>query len=121
MKKLAFAAICIMLSNCGTIMHGTTQKVNITSEPSGARVMIDNNFVGVTPVTVDLARKFPHTAKFALDGYKPANYTFQKAMSPAIVGNLFTGLIPGLLVDFSTGGGYELSADQITAVMKENE
>ena len=32
----------ILSSSCGTILHGTTQNINVTSEPSGADVLSDS-------------------------------------------------------------------------------
>ena len=64
-------AIALTAIGCGTIIHGTTQQVGVSSSPSGADVVVDRIDQGSTPVTVDLSRKDKHTVKLSLDGYEP--------------------------------------------------
>ncbi len=55
-----------------------TREVRIESNPEGADVFIDNNFVGKTPITVKLSGKNGEQKKIVLkkEGYKPVNSTF---------------------------------------------
>ncbi len=55
-----------------------TREVRIESNPEGADVFIDNNFIGKTPITVKLSGKNGEQKKIVLkkDGYKPVNSTF---------------------------------------------
>ena len=59
----------LLFSGCGTLIHGTDQKVNIQSNPSGASVVIDGVERGQTPVSVELSRKSRHTISVSLFGY----------------------------------------------------
>ena len=54
-----------------TILKGTGQGMSITSRPSGAEVLVDNESKGITPVSAKLRRKENHTVVIRLDGYEP--------------------------------------------------
>jgi uncharacterized protein YceK len=69
-----------LLYGCATIMHGTSQKIGISSTPSGAKVYVDNNAVGVTPVFSNLKRGDEHIVKIELDGYQTAELTITKGV-----------------------------------------
>ena len=49
--------LAIPLSGCATIAHGTTQAIPIVSSPQGARVLVDSEPVGVTPLVASLSRE----------------------------------------------------------------
>ncbi len=55
-----------------------TRQVVIESEPSGADIYIDDNFMGKTPVTVKLSGKNGEQKRIVLkkEGYKPVSSTF---------------------------------------------
>lgn len=52
-------------------MHGSSQKVLISSAPNGAVVTVDGVELGTTPAVASLKRKVPHTLGVAVDGYAP--------------------------------------------------
>ncbi len=58
-------------TGCATILKGTGQGMSITSRPSGAEVLVDNESKGITPVSAKLRRKENHTVVIRLDGYEP--------------------------------------------------
>lgn len=60
---LILTAIC--LSGCSTV----TEEVTITSTPAAANVTIDGKYRGVTPLTVEMATKKPHTVKVEKQGF----------------------------------------------------
>src|SRR5689334_739562 len=102
--RIAIAAISggftlLGLSGCATIIHGTKQEVGISSSPTGATVMIDNNDVGVTPVVSKLSRKQNHVVKIQLAGYQPFETTLTHSVSGWVWGNLAFGGLIGLVVD----------------------
>jgi hypothetical protein len=98
---------------CATIAHGTTQDVNITSNPSAARVMVDNKPLGSTPVVAKLARNSVHTVRLEVDGYKPFELQLQRKTSGWVWGNLALGGFIGFAVDMSNGAMYKLSPEEV--------
>lgn len=101
--------ITLTAVGCGTIIHGTTQQVGVSSSPSGADVVVDGVDQGSTPVTVDLSRKDKHTIKLSLNGYQPHEMIINRKVSGWVWGNILFGGLIGLAVDAGTGGMYKLS------------
>ena len=112
-------AIALTAIGCGTIIHGTTQQVGVSSSPSGADVVVDRIDQGSTPVTVDLSRKDKHTVKLSLDGYQPHEMIINRKVSGWVVGNIIFGGLIGLAVDAATGGMYKLSPEQVSAQLDQ--
>jgi len=121
--RIAIAAISggltlLSLSGCATIIHGTKQEVGISSTPTGATVMIDDNDVGVTPVVSKLTRKKNHVVKIQLAGYQPFETTLTHSVSGWVWGNLAFGGLIGLVVDASSGGIYKLTPEQVEGALQ---
>jgi len=72
---------CFFLVGCGTIIHGGTQDVSVTSEPSGATVEVDGSEIGETPVTRSLDRGSQHTVEISMDGYESEQISIRKSAS----------------------------------------
>jgi hypothetical protein len=52
-------------------MRGRAAKLSVISYPEGARVTMDDNYVGKTPLTLSPVRPGVHTIKSELAGYAP--------------------------------------------------
>lgn len=98
-------------------MHGTSQQIGISSNPSGATVTIGGQLLGTTPTIVDLKRGDNHIVKIELDGYAPFETTLIKRVSGWVWGNLVFGGLIGLAVDAISGGLYKLTPEQIQATL----
>lgn len=115
---LFIIGIIFISSSCATIIHGSKQDVSISSYPSSANVIINNQNKGKTPLTTSLSRKDNHTVKIELDGYTPYETKFTRKVDGWIAGNIIFGGVIGLAVDAITGGMYKLTPDQIQAELK---
>lgn len=113
--------LALALSGCGTIIHGSSQEVGISSSPTSATVTIDNSERGTTPLVADLKRKDTHTVRVHLEGYHPYEMNLTRSVSGWVWGNLVFGGIVGLAVDAITGGLYKLSPEQVQAQLAEAE
>jgi len=108
----------LLLSGCATILVGTTQKVSITSEPSGAQaIVLPEQITLVTPGAAELKRHQIHTVRFTHDGCQPTMGYLGYAPGPATVGNLLFGGIIGMLIDESNGSAYTLAPDPLHATL----
>ena len=114
----SIALVSIILTSCATIIHGTSQTVAISSNPTNAKVFVDGQETGITPVNVDLKRKDSHTVRIELDGYSPYEINLNRKVDAWIAGNIVFGGIIGLAVDAISGGMYKLSPEEIMAEMK---
>lgn len=57
------------LTGCATVVHGTNQVIPVASTPEGARVSIDGNPVGVTPLSLTVSRKQSHLVSISHDSF----------------------------------------------------
>jgi len=100
---------------CASIIHGSSQKLNIASEPIGATVSVDNEVVGVTPVVAKLRRKDPHTIVVKLDGYQPFQIKTERHTDGWVWGNIVFGGLLGVVIDLSNGAAYKLTPKDVAA------
>jgi hypothetical protein len=120
LKKLliiVFGLALLPLTGCATIIHGRHQTVGISSSPPGAKVTVDNQSMGVTPVNLELKRNQEHTVIVSLDGYESWSGTLQPSASGWLWGNIAFGGLIGLAVDFGTGGAYNLHPEDLSATL----
>jgi len=106
---------------CSTIVNGTSQAVSISSDPPGARVEVDGNMRGSTPISIDLKRKSNHLVTITLDGYQAEQISINKVISGAVAGNIIAGGFIGWGVDAISGAQYKLKPDTIAVVLRKGE
>jgi hypothetical protein len=74
-RKFAYAAALLatmlLFQSCATVVRGTSQKIPVTSTPTGARVIVDGKDMGASPLTLKLKRKKPHVIRIEQEGYNP--------------------------------------------------
>jgi hypothetical protein len=102
---------------CASIVHGSRQSVAFTSTPSSARVTVDNQLVGNTPVVAKLTRKDKHIVRIELEGYSPFETTLARRTSGWVWGNMVFGGLVGLAVDATTGAMYQLTPEEINGTL----
>jgi len=73
-----------------TLVGRKAQHVTVTARPAGARVLVDGEFEGVTPLALRLAKKPPHVIRIEKEGYRPVEIrlTNRKLWFPILLGNL---------------------------------
>lgn len=117
---IVLVLLCLLMAiGCGTISHGTRQDITIRSTPADAEVWVDDQLVGTTPDTVNLARRDDHVVKIIKEGFKEIEFKIKSKTSGALFGNLLFGGLIGCIVDWSSGGAYTLSPDEITVHLSE--
>lgn len=114
-RVLVTLSAATLLASCASIVHGSRQDIGITSTPAAARVTVDGQLRGTTPLVVPLPRKRPHALRVELDGYQPYTVTLTRKTSGWVWGNLLFGALVGLAVDASTGAMYRLTPEQVQA------
>jgi len=123
MSAPAFRLVCMvtawMLCGCATVLHGTSQSIEIVSTPPGATALIlPGNQVVTTPATVSLERLLAHTVRLTLAGYETETVFLDRVTSGAIYGNLALGGIIGISVDASNGAAFQLVPGKVEVTMK---
>jgi hypothetical protein len=117
MAVVAAGAISL-LAGCATIVHGTSEKVQIDSSPGGAEVVIDDARHVTTPAAVELSRNTDHQLKFRKPGYQDETETLTSGVSGWVFGNLVGGGLVGAAIDVSDGAARKLSTDNVDATLK---
>ena len=122
--RLAAFCCLLFLTGCGTVINGTRQQVEITSNPPGARLWVDGQPCGVTPASIELRRKLSHNFTVRKDGYDEGFGASQPKLDKLIyVTGILLGLVGGI-VDYYAGGAYYLVPDKFLVEMnplKEGE
>jgi len=108
--------LAIPLSGCATIAHGTTQAIPIVSSPQGARVLVDSEPVGVTPLVASLSRDKSHVVSIVHDSFPPVRVALDRNVSPWLLASVFFYVFPAI-VDLSNGAAYGFPSDTIRAVL----
>lgn len=102
-----------VLSSCATVMHSTTQEIELKSQPPNANIIVDGKKFGTSPQLVNIDRGFNHVVKFQLEGYEDYETQVTRKISFWFWLNALNGFIPGMVIDTFTGSMYNLLPDQI--------
>lgn len=114
-KIILFFAIIVGLTSCATIISGTSQSINFSSNPSRATISDNGVHLGHTPLSVDLKRKKNHSIRIELEGYEAQEFVLERKFNAWYLGNILFGGIIGLIIDPITGAMYNLTPNQIAA------
>ncbi|MCA8939885.1 MAG: PEGA domain-containing protein [Planctomycetes bacterium] len=106
---LLLVVMALSLSSCATIIDGTSSDVRITSEPSGATVLVDGIEKGKTPATVKMSKSDSNVVTLKLNGYDDSMMKVERKFAGWTVGNLVLGGLIGIIVDVVTGAVQRIS------------
>ena len=120
LRGVIVVVVAVATVGCASIMHGTSQKVGISSSPTGATVTVDNKPLGNTPLFADLKRGEEHVVTIEMAGYEKSQLTLTKSVSGWVWGNIVFGGLIGLAVDAISGGLYNLSPEQLNGELRKN-
>jgi hypothetical protein len=68
---IALLLSALFLPGCVTILAKRAQAVVVTAKPAGARVLVDGELRGATPLALRLEKRLPHVVRVEKDGYRP--------------------------------------------------
>lgn len=111
-KVLLLILSCLLLVGCGTALHGTTQQMQFNSNPQGAKVYLDGELKGNTPLTLKVSRSQVHNLRYELEGFKTFDSKIERNLDwfpwgVDVVSIPFT-FGGSVLCDFAFGGWYLL-------------
>lgn len=109
MKKILFGTLACasLLFGSATIFSGSNQSIAIDSEPSGAKVYVDGQLRGVTPLSVMMDKSLSsHEIRVQKDGYADINVPMTKKYDPVALASIIWDLST---TDFLTGNVMEYS------------
>ena len=122
MRKILFViVVCLSslyLCGCATILNGTSQKIPVSSAPTGATVTVDSGNAYTTPVRLRLERRRDHTLVFTKDGFDARTVNVMHVLSESVCGNTLLFGPLGWVFDMCAGTQYKLVPDKIDVELK---
>ena len=84
------------------MISGASQKIPITSNPSGAKIIVDGKEMGYAPLNLKLKRKKSHIIRVEKQGYNPLEIRIKRKTSGpsavvSLLGNLSFGGLVGII------------------------
>jgi len=113
LSGLLIIVALVLSSGCATIIHGTTQDIAITTDPSGAELNVDGQERYKSPAKINMKRKDDHIVEVTMDGYQKETVNIKSVVSGAVAGNIIAGGLIGWGVDAASGGQYRLVPENI--------
>jgi len=111
----------ITFEGCAAIFSGSSQKVDFSSDPSGAKVYVNGNYMGVAPLQLKLEKKHSYTIEFRKEGYENKTVLITNSVGAGwIVLDALGGLIP-IIIDAATGSWYSLDQDHVNAALEAQQ
>jgi hypothetical protein len=118
---LLVSAIAALVGGCATVTRGTTDQIQITSEPAGARVTTSLAHSCVAPCTIQVSRKDEFTVSFEKEGFQRQDVPVKTQLAgngaAGFAGNILLGGIVGMGVDAATGATLEHVPNPVKAVL----
>lgn len=115
---LALLTTIFLINGCATIIHGTTQEVSITTDPSEANLCLDGRENYRSPTKIIMKRKDDHIVEVTKEGFEKENINIKSVISAAVAGNLLLGGLIGIGVDALSGGASRLEPDNINVRLR---
>ncbi|HKJ44545.1 MAG TPA: PEGA domain-containing protein [Balneolales bacterium] len=115
------AGIALTFNGCATLFKGTSDNVNLSSEPAGAKVYVNGNLMGTTPVKLKLKSSDTYQIEFKKNGYTTKTYNLTNHVGAGwIVLDVLGGLVP-IIVDAATNSWYKLDQSNFNAVLASQQ
>jgi hypothetical protein len=116
-----FAIILFVFNGCATIFHGSTDKINFYSDPSGAKVYVNGQLMGTAPLEMKLESKHTYNIEFRKEGYQNKTVVVTNSVGAGwIILDVLFGLVP-IIVDAATGNWYSLDQEHVNAALEEQQ
>jgi len=116
------SALVFGLISCATILSGSQQKVNVESDPPGAKVYLNDKYTHrKTPCRLYVKRKGHNNDKeheylLKKEGFADYTYKDDATMNPWVLGNLVWGGLIGIGIDWLSGSIYKYDKE-VSAIL----
>lgn len=124
MKFIVLSALALSLGGCATVTRGTTNQVQIVSEPAGAEARTSLGHACVTPCTITVSRRDEFSVIVSKQGYESASIPVRTQLAGAgaagLAGNVLAGGIIGIGVDAATGSTLEHVPNPVSVVLSRS-
>jgi hypothetical protein len=114
--SLMLISVVLLASGCATMIRGTEERLEVTSEPTGAAVELSDGRAAVTPAQFETARKKTLIVKVSKEGYFTEAITVTP--KPAVSGVLLSAVFISWAFDYRNGAAYSLKPNPVHAVLR---
>jgi len=105
--------LLMALNGCATIMHGTTQDIDVKSDPAGADLLVDGQQQYKSPAVITMKRKDDHIVEVSQEGYKKEAVAIKGVLSWSVAGDFLAGGAIGYGIDAATGAQRRLEPEKV--------
>jgi hypothetical protein len=115
LSTLIFAVSSFSVCSCALIFQGTTEQIDVASDPPGATVTFNDGETKVTPFTVTVPREKDLEFHFSKSGYQSADLDDDALVEP---GYMTADLLPLMLpwaIDAASGAGFAHEQTSVSA------
>jgi len=116
-KTFIVFILCPLLAGCASIVHGTRQKIAVSTNPPGAQVSDGENSIQ-TPGSLILKRNQDYLLTITKPGYETETVKISHVISGAVAGNLLAGGLIGWGVDAVSGAQWRLEPETISVNLR---
>ena len=114
--RISLLFLVCLTSGCATLFAGGPDKVPVNSTPPGARVIVDGQEVGTTPMVVTLDRENNQgNIRVEAPGYQPATTVRSKSFNTMAILNCANVLFWG--IDLITGNVKKFNTAPVNATL----
>ena len=121
MRIFACGALALLATGCASVTRGTTDQVQINSNPPEAQARTSMGHTCITPCTLQFSRKDEFTVLLSKPGFHsteiPVKTQIAGAGAAGFAGNVIAGGVVGMVVDASTGATLEHVPNPVTATL----
>ena len=115
------AVFAFLPYGCATLFHGSTDKMDLSSDPSGAKVFVNGHLMGNTPIQLNLTSKHTYTIEFRKDGFENRTVVVNASVGGGwVILDILGGLLP-VIIDAATGDWYSLDQDHVNAALEKQQ
>jgi hypothetical protein len=109
---LLLLSIFFTYTGCATLFSGGHDEISLSSEPIGAKVLVNGMNRGKTPIMLNLKKGKEYQIEFVKEGFETRNLTLSYSLGAGwLILDILFGLIP-IIVDVATGdwNGFDYDA-----------
>jgi hypothetical protein len=113
--------VALLFFGCATLFKGSTDKVDFSSTPSQADVIVNGQLMGKTPIQLKLQSKQSYNIEFRAEGYQTKTVVLTTSVGGGwVVLDILGGLLP-IVIDAATGAWYSLDQDHVSAILERQQ
>src|SRR5271170_7857502 len=121
LRALVVAISSTVVCSCALLLQGTTEEINVASDPPGATVTLNDGETKVTPFSITVPRQRDLQFHFSKPGYQSADVDDNSEIES---GYMMAALIPLMVpwtIDAVAGAGYAHQQPTVTAHLDPSE